>query len=191
MTIRLELIPAVDIQKRYYTLPIPLLRNLSMSNNNKTPEAWQQALKNTELRAVSGVLRELEELINQDKTTPKQLADIILKDVMLASRVLIMANSVTHNRSQTASSEGTLTQAIVRIGFKSLRAICISVALMDSLIKKMPHRQELQLCVARSFDVVVHARNVAKKTGANEEDVFIAGLFQNLGELLFWCSDIP
>ncbi|MGK0441016.1 MAG: HD-like signal output (HDOD) protein [Pseudohongiellaceae bacterium] len=162
-----------------------------MSNNNKTPEAWQQALKNTELRAVSGVLRELEELINQDKTTPKQLADIILKDVMLASRVLIMANSVTHNRSQTASSEGTLTQAIVRIGFKSLRAICISVALMDSLIKKMPHRQELQLCVARSFDVVVHARNVAKKTGANEEDVFIAGLFQNLGELLFWCSDIP
>lgn len=163
-----------------------------MSENKiKTPETWQQVLKDTELRAMSGTLRQLDELIGNDDTTPKQLADIILKDVTLTSRVLMIANSVTHSRSQTPSNEGTLTQAIIRIGFKGLRAICISVAIMDSFLKKMSDRSELQKCITHSFGAAVHARNVAKKTGANEEEVFIAGLLQNLGELVFWCSTIP
>lgn len=160
-------------------------------NNNNTPERWQELLKSAELRAMSGTLQQLESLIDKVDTTPKQLAEVILRDVSLTSRVLMVANSVTHAPLSASASKGALTQAIVRIGFKSLRAICISVAIMDSLLKKMPNRQELEQCIAQSFDIAVHARNVARKTGANEEDVYIAGLLQNFGELLFWCSSIP
>ena len=158
----------------------------------ETPETWQQVLKSTNLRAMSGTLRQVERLIGNDETTAKQLADIILKDATLTPHVLMVANSATHLPAATEpSNEGALTQAIIRIGFKGLRAICISVAIMDSFLKKMPSRPELQACIAQSFDVAVHARNVAKKMSVNEEDVFIAGMLQNLGELVFWCSTIP
>jgi HD-like signal output (HDOD) protein len=160
-------------------------------DDRQTPETWQQVLKSTELRAMSGTLRELEQLIGNDGTTAKQLADIILKDVPLTSRVLTVANSVIHAPNRAANDEGALTQAIVRIGFNGLRAICISIAIMDSFLKKMPNHPEMIACVAHSFEVAVHARNAAKKTGAQQEDVFIAGLLQNLGELVFWCSTVP
>jgi HD-like signal output (HDOD) protein len=163
-----------------------------MSSGKKTPpEAWQALLKNTELRVKSGVLQKLENLISNDNTTPQQLVDVILKDVTLAARVLTLANTLTPGDIPSSDQGGELTQAIVRIGFNGLRAICIAAAIMDTFLKKIPHRPELLDCLAQSFDVAVHARNVAKETGANEEDVFIAGLFLNLGELVFWCSSIP
>lgn len=162
-----------------------------------TAERWLKQLKAIEMRAFSGTLRSVASLLDSGESSAKQLAAAILKDPMLTARVLQVANSVSHQvAAQPLSTEvedgaGALTQAVVRIGYGSLRAICISVALMETLLRKNPHSEQLRNCVAISFQTAVHARNMAHKLGANEEDIFIAGLLQNLGELLFWCSDMP
>jgi len=152
---------------------------------------WRHELMNTELRAMSGTLRAINDVINKDSTSTKQLADIILTDVALTARVLTIANSIQHNPAAVTVSEGALVQAIVRIGFGGLRAICISTAILDSVLKEMPHHPELLSCIFQSFENAVHGRNVANVTGANAEEVFIAGLLQNIGEMVFWCSAIP
>lgn len=163
---------------------------MSDSGNNMS-EIWQQLLQQTDLRAMSSVIRQLERLIGKDSTTPKQLADVVLQDIALTSRVLIVANSVTLNCKEPVHGESSLTRAIVRVGFNGLRAICISAAIMDSFLKKSPHCKELQAVISQCFNVAVYSRIIARRAGANEEEVFIAGLFQKLGELLFWSSDIP
>lgn len=160
-------------------------------DKSKIQKIWRQQLLNTELRAMSGSLHAINDIINKDSTSTKQLADIILRDVALTTRVLTIANSVQHNPSAVTVSEGALVQAIVRIGFGGLRAICISTAILDSVLKEMPNHPELLSCITQSFENAVHARNVAAKTGGNAEEVFIAGLLQNIGELVFWCSPIP
>lgn len=160
-------------------------------DRNKIQKTWRQQLLNTELRAMSGSLSAINDIINKDSTSTKQLADIILTDVALTTRVLTIANSVQHNPAAVTVSESALVRAIVRIGFSGLRAICISTAILDSVLKEMPNHPELLSCIVQSFENAVHARNVASKTGGNAEDVFIAALLQNIGELVFWCSSIP
>ncbi|MFT5692522.1 MAG: HD-like signal output (HDOD) protein [Oceanicoccus sp.] len=160
-------------------------------DRNKNQKTWRQLLLSTELRAMSGSLRAINDIINKDSTSTRQLADIILTDVALTTRVLTIANSVQHNPSAVTVSESALVQAIVRIGFGGLRAICISTAILDSVLKEMPNHPELLLCIVQSFENAVHSRNVANKAGGNAEEVFIAALLQNIGELVFWCSPIP
>lgn len=163
-----------------------------MSNANKDEKnIWQQILLRTELRAISGTLRQIDALINNDDTTARQLADIILQDIGLTTRVLTIASSVQYQSSDSSSTGSTLIKAIVRIGFRGLRAICISTAILDNIAKKIPHQPELLSCIAQSFCVAVHSRNVARKTNADAEEAFIAGLMQNIGEMVFWCSSIP
>jgi HD-like signal output (HDOD) protein len=160
-------------------------------SGNKETDVWQQLLQDTDLRAMSGVIRRLEFLIGSDSTTPKQLANVVLQDVTLTSRVLLVANSVTHHSAKSVNGEGSLTRAIVRIGFNGLRAICISSAIMDTFLKRSPHSSEIQSVIAESFKLAVYSRVVARRLAVNEEEVFIAGLLQNFGELIFWSSRIP
>jgi len=147
-------------------------------------EDWQNIIYNLDLQIMSGSLLQITNLLDQPNTTAKQLANVVLTDIMLTSRVLKIANSATHYPAKT-SDEGALTQAIVRVGFNGLRAICLCVSLMDHLIKKKENRTQLMACISRSFETAVQARNVAKIMKVNTEDVFIAGLLQNIGELSF------
>jgi HD-like signal output (HDOD) protein len=157
---------------------------------NKNETFWLELIKTTELGAMAGTLDEIQNLISDENSTVKQLADIILRDVTLATRVLSIANSIV-NPNQQNDYEGSLTQAIVKIGFQGLRAICISASIMDRILKNSNHQQEIISCLNESFENAIHARNIAEKTGAAMEDVFIAGLLQNIGEVIFWCSPIP
>jgi len=153
-------------------------------------EDWQNILYDLDLKIMSGSLLQISNLLEHPNTTAKQLADVVLTDIMLTSRVLKIANSATHYPAKT-SDEGALTQAIVRVGFNGLRAICLCVSLMDHLVKKKKNRSQLMACISRSFETAVQARNVGKIMKVNTEDVFVAGLLQNIGELSFWCSSIP
>ena len=153
-------------------------------------EDWQNILYDLDLQIMSGTLQQISDLLEQSDTTAKQLADVVLTDIMLTSRVLKIANSAMHYPAKT-SDQGALTQAIVRVGFNGLRAICLCVSLMDHLVKKKQNRTQLMDCISRSFDTAVQARNVAKIMKVNTEDAFVAGLLQNIGELSFWCSSIP
>ncbi|MCR8922621.1 HDOD domain-containing protein [Dasania sp. GY-MA-18] len=161
---------------------------------------WLDILQKTEMRALASVGSEISQLIGDANTNAGGLAEIILKDAALTSQVLKIANSVEFKPGsaraerqalKAAEQESALRQAIVRIGFNGIRCICISIALIDSIIKKPNKQKRLLLCLAQSFHTAVHARNIAQQMkNCRSEDVFIAGLLQNLGELVFWASPI-
>ena len=72
------------------------------------------------------------------------------------------------------------------IGFENVRLISLSVTLIDSLLARAPREQLLEL-LARSFHAAVQARNIAGYVlSRHEEEVFIAALLYNVGELAFW-----
>ncbi|WP_339673488.1 HDOD domain-containing protein [Dasania marina] len=159
---------------------------------------WLDILQKTEMRALASVSSEITSLIGNANTSASGLAEIILKDAALTSQVLKIANSVEYKPGsamrlplKASDQDSALRQAIVRIGFNGIRCICISIALIDSIIKKPNKQKRLLLCLAQSFHTAVHARNIAQQMkNCRSEDVFIAGLLQNLGELVFWASPI-
>lgn len=147
-------------------------------------QAWIERLNQSELPALAGVVQDLQRLTQEQHASVQQLADVLLRDAALTSKVLRVGNSSYYNPSQEVIK--TITRAIVMIGFDNVRLISLSVSLIDGLLDRAP-RHQLQELLARSFHAAVQARNVSGYViPRHEEEVFIAALLFNVGELAFW-----
>ncbi len=152
----------------------------------KGVKAWTEKLGTLDMPVLGNVIKELNVLTGSDDSEVNQLADVILKDANLTSQVLRIANSVHYNPSNYPIN--TISRAIVLIGFTGVRAICISVMMIDSLLKDAP-REHLLETMARGFHAAVQARNLMKRTDETvQEEVFVAALLYHLGSMAFWCS---
>ncbi len=150
---------------------------------------WVTKLKNKNLPVLGNVMGELNKITGSEDSNVNQLAEVILKDPNLTSRVLKVANSVQYNYANTQIN--TVSRAIVHIGLKGVRAICISSIVMDSLVKNKPKERVLAL-VAQGFHAATQARNLLKSADGEAdigEEVFIGGLLFNLGEMAFWMTE--
>ena len=149
-------------------------------------EAWSDKLGRREMPVLGGVITELNALTGDDDAEINQLAEVILKDANLTSQVLKIANSVQYNPSNHPIN--TVSRAIVLIGFTGVRAICISVMVIETLLGKNPKKRLLEQ-MAKAFHAAVQARRLVSKIDENEkEEVFIAGLLYHLGEMAFWSA---
>lgn len=147
-------------------------------------QAWIERLNQSELPALASVVKDLQRLAAHEHASVQQLADVLLRDASLTSKVLRVGNSSYYNPSRETIK--TISRAIVMIGFENVRLISLSVTLIDSLLARAPREQLLEL-LARSFHAAVQARNIAGYVlSRHEEEVFIAALLYNVGELAFW-----
>lgn len=147
-------------------------------------QSWIERLNQAELPALAAVVQDLQRLAQQEHASVQQLADVLLRDASLTSKVLRVGNSAYYNPSQETIK--TISRAIVLIGFDNVRLISLSVSLIDGLLTRAP-REQLQELLARSFHAAVQARNIAGYVlTRHEEEVFIAALLHDLGELAFW-----
>jgi HD-like signal output (HDOD) protein len=146
--------------------------------------SWIDRFNQAELPAMAAVVQDLHRIIEGDKSSVQQLADVLLRDAALTSKVLRIGNSVYYNPSQEPIR--TISRAIVLIGFDNVRQIGLSVALIDGLLAHSS-RDQLAELLARSFHAAVQARNIAGYVvNKRTEEVFIAALLHNVGELAFW-----
>ncbi|WP_439888485.1 HDOD domain-containing protein [Pseudomonas sp. MBLB4123] len=147
-------------------------------------QSWIERLNEAELPALAAVVQDLHRLAQEETSSVKQLADVLLRDASLTSKVLRVGNSAYYNPSQ--ESIRTISRAIVLIGFDNVRLIGMAVSLIDGLLTRVP-REQLQALLARSFHAAVQARNIAGYVlSRHQEEVFIAALLFHLGELAFW-----
>jgi len=149
-------------------------------------DAWLGSLQEQELPTLDRVVKEICELSADETTHAQELTHIILRDADLTSRVLKIANSVHYNPS--FSSIKTVSRAIVQLGFENLRNITLATTLIDNFLRGQ-HKDLMIQCLARSFHAAVQAKAmVPRLSGESKEQVFIAALLRNLGELALIAS---
>lgn len=119
-------------------------------------QSWIERLNQSELPALASVVTDLQRLTQAEHASVQQLADVLLRDAALTSKVLRVANSSYYNPSQEVIK--TISRAIVLIGFDSVRLISLSVSLVDGLLDRAPRHQLLEL-LARSFHAAVKKNN--------------------------------
>jgi HD-like signal output (HDOD) protein len=141
-------------------------------------------LCDVELPAVSSTVMKIQQLSQDESCALQSLADVILQDAAMTTHVLRLTSSAYHVRGSRSNS---VTRALVMLGFNEVRAICLSVAVMDDLIKKgkqKPFITEL----ARAFHSAAQAEQLACAVGdRSSQEVFIAALLYDLGKMLFYC----
>lgn len=150
-------------------------------------DSWVKKLSTQSMPVLNNVIMEINKMSGSEDADANRLAEVILKDPNLTSHVLRVANSVQYNYSHSAIN--TVSRAVVLIGLKGMRAICISLLVLESLLKDKPKERVLQL-IAQGFHAATQARNLISKIDDHDtEEVFIAALLYNLGEMAFWASE--
>lgn len=143
--------------------------------------AWMRTLADQDMPTLNAVVRDICELSEDDECRTDDLTKIILRDANLTSKVLKIANSIHYNRSFMPIK--TVSRGIVQLGFDNLKNITLASSLIDSFLKGKPKALLIE-SLAKSFHAAVQARAlVPYLTGEHKEQVFIAALLRNIGEL--------
>lgn len=144
-------------------------------------DAWMRTLSDQDMPTLNSVVKEICELSEDDDCRTDDLTKIILRDANLTSKVLKIANSIHYNRSFMPIK--TVSRGIVQLGFDNLKNITLASSLIDSFLKGKPKALLIE-SLAKSFHAAVQARALVPYiTGEHKEQVFIAALLRNIGEL--------
>ena len=69
----------------------------NLSERSHGLQSWIDRLNQAELPALAAVVQDLQRLAQQDSASVQQLADVLLRDAALTSKVLRVGNSVYYN----------------------------------------------------------------------------------------------
>lgn len=132
----------------------------------------------------SGTVADVTESVNSEDSSATEVAQTILRDASLTSRLLKVANSFNYN--PTPNKISTVSRAVMVLGFEQVGALTLTLALVDSLSEGV-QRHKLTEEMAQSFHAAIQAQELAIKTGCKSpEDVFVATLLSRLGNMAFW-----
>ena len=147
-------------------------------------DSWIQHLSDEDMPIFSDTVTDVTSTVNSDDTSAADVANSILKDASLTSRLLKMANSHYYNPGRYSIT--TITRAVMVLGFDQVRALALSLILIDS-IENDTNREKIAEEMAQSFHAAVQAEQLARLTKVKvPEDIFVATLLSHLGNLAFW-----
>ncbi|MGD8263048.1 MAG: HDOD domain-containing protein [Desulfobacterales bacterium] len=123
------------------------------------------------------------ELVNDPKSSAKDLAKVITDDQILTARLLKLVNSSFYGLPQRIS---TVTGAIVLIGFDAIRNLLLTTSVFDLFAGKNKKKQQKQ---EQFWDHSLGCAVGAKVIGnylryENIEELFVAGLLHDIGKIV-------
>ena len=148
-------------------------------------DSWVKRITESEMPIFGRTVQEVISVSEDDISSALQLGQVVLKDAAMTARILKLANSAHYNA--TGQKFSTISRAIMMLGFDTVRSMCLSITLIDSLVHGI-HREQLIKQMARSLHAATQAQEIAQQCSEGKnEDVFIATLLLHIGDLAFWC----
>lgn len=135
-----------------------------------------------ELPSSPAVVNQVMSMTSDFNADVQTLSRALSADQSITAKVLKLSNSSFYGR---ASSVSTLDEAIMILGFFSLRSLVVATATHDMFDSSNPNSPENKLW-EHSLATAMCARSLAKRIKhPHSEEAFIAGLMHDLGKLIF------
>ncbi len=142
--------------------------------------------KQADLPCLSDTLVRLSRLNPDSESAFEELSGIILEDMGLTGKVIRTVNSVYYRRCGQEIT--TVTQALVLLGFDTVRKIALNMAVLD-LAEKNNDNPLLSL-IFSSFTAAFLAQDLLdSRHEALGESIFVMGLFHCLGRIILCLHD--
>lgn len=159
-----------------------------VQESSRTPEENKEQLQNIimttrDLPAMPQVASKVLELSSDPNTSAQQLQQVISDDQAMTARILKIANSALYSCSRKIK---TLTEAIVMLGFNSIRSLVVTSAARN-LYNTRSSQTGLKerLLWEHSIGCAFACRFMAEATRpAFTEEAFLAGLMHDIGKLV-------
>jgi putative nucleotidyltransferase with HDIG domain len=146
--------------------------------------------KLADLPPLPKVVHRIMQTVNDPNTSAEDLNRLISLDQGLASRILRIVNSAYYGFPKRIS---TVTNAVVILGFNTVRNLVLGVSAFAMLPPKAPGAIGLdrtlfwEHCVAVAVGSSIIARKRRLKTRAAIEEAFLGGLLHDIGQLFMDC----
>ncbi|MDN3515556.1 MAG: GGDEF domain-containing protein [Candidatus Brocadia sp.] len=149
-------------------------------------EVLKIVLESPSLPTLPTVACKLIAISSSEETGMKDIANLISKDTSLSAKVLKIANSAFYNFPHKVS---TIHQAVSRIGINAIRSLVLSFSFLSMKAKNKKDVFDYEKFWEQSLSSAVATKLIMTEIDkSNLEEVFIAGLLQNIGELLLAAS---
>ncbi len=128
------------------------------------------------------VLR-ITELVNDPKSSAKDLARIITDDQVLTARLLKLVNSSFYGFPQRIS---TVTNAIVLLGFDAIRSLLLTTSVFDLFAgRNKKSNQDQEKFWDHSLGCAVGAKVIGNHLRHDKiEELFVSGLLHDIGKIV-------
>ncbi|MBI4682872.1 MAG: HDOD domain-containing protein [Nitrospirae bacterium] len=139
--------------------------------------------KITKLPTIPVIAQEILRLVSDDLASAGELEKIVEKDPAISAKILSVANSVFFGFTLPA---GTISNAIIRIGFNNVKNIAFGISIMTILDER---KGEKAISYERIFEhsaaAGVITRRLSKELGMNfSDELVVSGLLHDLGFLV-------
>lgn len=148
-----------------------LLEIFSMANMDSLP-------------AMSEHVTELISLLGSSRATAQEVANTILKDYSLTTRILQVVNSAYYSRGTPVS---TISRAITVVGFDALRQLAATMALFEEFMRTGTEKDEISGVFTMSLISATQSRiycELKKNSRISAEEAYICSLLHKLGKLV-------
>jgi putative nucleotidyltransferase with HDIG domain len=151
---------------------------VTQSATAEKPLSLDELIKKAgELNMMPQVARKVVELVSNESSTAGQLAELLEKDPNITARILKISNSAFYGLRREVK---TVQQAIVILGFKSLRSMVVASS-SKALHKRFGITE--QLMWDHSIGTAIGAKVIAEGLPpAVGEIAFVGGLLHNVGK---------
>ena len=175
----------MPINKRWYGIKSVLGAKKKVTKENKALQHWVGEITVQDMPVFGHTVQSVVSMSKDDSSTVSELTQVILQDSSMTARILKLSNTIFYNPN--VKSISTVSRAIVVLGLEAVCNICLTIKLIDTLMKSSSHDRLVQE-MGLSIHAAVQARNIAKERGDKEpEEVFVAALLMRLGRMAFWC----
>ena len=145
---------------------------------------WVKYIGTQTIPVFNDTIQSVLRLTMDEKSSCKQLAETILENPALTSRVLRVANSPYYNRCSGQFTD--IRRIVLLIGFKKISEICLTLSILDSIVDNKT-RKHVYAVSTRSFHAAIQARSIAESYNLRDpEMVYMSALLYNIGEISFW-----
>ena len=121
------------------------------------------------------------DMVSDEDVSVAQLASVVSKDQVLASRLLGLANSAYF----AAMSEiSTVQEAIVRMGTAAVRNLVVTVCFYSRMQDRNVYGERGKPLLEHGIGTAYMSRLVAEWAETDEEEAFMYGLLHDIGKLV-------
>lgn len=136
------------------------------------------------LPAMPKIVQELITSFNDENASIESIANTLTSDPVLSAKLLRTANSAYYQRSRSVE---TVNQAMMMLGFNTVRTIVISAGLVGGY--KAVEGMDLRSFWRYSLQTAATCRWLSKRAGQQDaEQAFTAGLMHAIGQLVMHCA---
>ena len=152
-----------------------------MADSTELRTALSKALAEHPLPIIRQTAAQVISLLSNPFSNIPTIANAILQDQAFTARVLKIANSVYYHREGEKIT--TVTQALLRTGFTTLRDIAVAAEFAELVQKRLPPGVNLRRLLAKAVVAAHQASTVGQAARLPEaEALFTSALMESLGE---------